>query len=80
MRNYARPLCVVGEAIGDCTNAIESRPKDAQGYIQRGYLHLFGGDYDLAAMDFDMATSLHPVDEHLRQRMDKLGCILGATG
>lgn len=61
MRNFAKHLCVAGEAVGDCTKAVESRPKEAQGYVQRGYLHFFEGDYDLAAIDFDMATSLRVV-------------------
>ena len=46
MRKDARHFSVVGETIDDCTNAIENRPNDAQGYVQRGYLHLFVGDYD----------------------------------
>lgn len=71
---------VVDEAIADSGKAIEVKPHDVRTYITRGYLHLFHGNYDQAAMDYDIATNLHPVDEHLKQRLSRLGCVLGVAG
>ena len=77
MPKYTKRLCVVSEPIDDCTDAITSRPKHTEGYVQRKYLHFFDGDYDLSGMDFATATSLLPVDDFVRHRMDKLGFMLG---
>ena len=67
----------VDEVIADHDKIIETRPLEPHAYVERGYLHLFHGDYDRAAQDYAAATRLHPEDRHLAKKLSRLGDVLG---
>jgi tetratricopeptide (TPR) repeat protein len=48
------------EAITEFTRALESDPKDAEAYNNRGSMYTFKRRYDQALADFDKALELHP--------------------
>lgn len=51
--DYETALSIFGKAI-------ELRPNDAQGYLNRGAVYMVRGQYDLAIRDFNMAVAYNP--------------------